>query len=494
MDIRSIELVASPLQPYHAYLVFAGVAVFFIGLALFVRAMFVRDTHDFLVAVRKVGLGFAVSSVIASWTWAMAVMLSAAQGYNYGVSGIWWFTIPNGLAVIAVIPFGLYLRKNMPHGYTLSQYIYYRFNKNLALYWVFIVSMLFGCFIMILINLKGTSVVMSTVYGIDYRLVPILAGLVVMAYVAIGGMWNSTVTAAIQTFMITIPAAIVVIAVIDKVGGVDVVFNGLTTYKDPDYLKWYDPKTAFAFGITFALGLFSITISDQTFWQRIWAVKKKYVAASFLWGGAWFYGIPICIGILGLVGGALGLDYVNQLGGDAAAVGPYVVSHLGLPVWIVVLYTLAILSACLSTVDAAFMGTSGVVSVDIVKRLYPNITDKKLLAYSRLSVVVVGVAAIAVIFTGLDFVTIALASVTLKTAVLFPLIIACFWNRAPAGGIFWGVILSAVIGMFIFVTQGEFYGTVTIFVLSTCIPIIWGLIKPEPFNPASLREVKDLSA
>jgi len=47
--------------------------------------------------------------------------------------------------------------------------------------------------------------------------------------------------------------------------------------------------------------------------------------------GAWFYPIPICLGLLGLVGLALHVDVHTQLGGDAAAVGPYLISHLGLP-------------------------------------------------------------------------------------------------------------------------------------------------------------------
>lgn len=490
----NIPLMPSPLSLKHAYYVFVGIAIYSIILSLIIRSIFVRSTHDFLVAGRRVGLGFGVGSVIASWTWAMAVMMSSAQAYTYGVSGLWWFTIPNGLAVIAVIPFGIYLRKNMPHGYTLSQFIYYRFNKNLPLYYVFIASMLFGCFLMALINLKGTSVVMSTIYGIDWRIVPIIAGIVVIVYVSIGGMWNSAVNALIQTYLITLPAAVVVMAVFDKVGGVAPIFNTLSTQKPSQYLQWYEPSTAFAFGVTLALGLLSNTVSDQTFWERIWAIKSKYVGRVFLWGGTWFYGIPICFGLLGLVGGAMGLDLKTHLNGDAAAVGPYVVSHIGLPVWLVVLYTIAILSACLSTLDAAFIGTSSVVSVDIVRRINPNISDKKLLMYTRLAVLIVGLLSVAIILGGFDFVTIVLVTYALKTSVLIPLILSVFWRKAPAGGIFWGIIGSIIIGMPIYFSRGEFWGTVTILIVSFLIPVIWSIItKPEMFDPASLKDVKDLA-
>jgi len=36
-----------------------------------------------------------------------------------------------------------------------------------------------------------------------------------------------------------------------------------------------------------------------------WALKKKDVSHTFLWAGAWFYPIPICLGLLGLIGIAL---------------------------------------------------------------------------------------------------------------------------------------------------------------------------------------------
>ncbi|MCC6347594.1 MAG: sodium:solute symporter [Nitrospirales bacterium] len=486
-----VQLVPSGLQPLHAYLVFLGLAVLFIGIALVIRAIFVRSTHDFLVAGRRIGLGLGVSSVIASWTWAMAVMMSSAQAYTFGVSGLWWFTIPNGLAVIAVIPFGIYLRKHMPHGYTLSQYISVRFPGNKALYNVFIASMLFGCFIMALINLKGTSVVMSTIYGIDWRVVPIISGIVVIVYVSIGGMWNSAVTDTIQTFLITIPAAVVVVAVFEKVGGPGPVFDAISSSKPPEFLQWSDPKTAIAFGITLALGLLSNTVSDQTFWERIWAVKAKYVSRIFLWGGAWFYGIPICFGLLGLVGVAMGLD-LKTMGGDAAAVGPFVVSHLGLSGWLVILYSIAIMAACISTLDSAFIGTSSVVSVDIVKRVNPHVSDKRLLRYTRLAVGIVGILSILVILTGVDFVTIVLVTYALKTSVLIPLILAVFWKKVSGKGVLWGIISSIVIGMPIYFAKGEFAGTLSILAISFVVPLVWTFVQPDEFDESFLQKLQDL--
>jgi hypothetical protein len=132
---------------------------------------------------RRIGLGFGVGSVIAVRTWSVAVLTSAAVTYTWGISGLFWFVVPNGLAIMLLAPFALHLRKKLPAG----------------------------------------------------------------------------------------------------------------------------PRT-------------------------------------FLWAGAWFYPIPITVGLLGFVGIALGITVPDQIA-DPAAIGPFVISHIGLPVALVVLFTLVILNA-----------------------------------------------------------------------------------------------------------------------------------------------------
>jgi FMN-dependent oxidoreductase (nitrilotriacetate monooxygenase family) len=90
--------------------------VLLLALVCYVKVKLVRNTKDFVIANRKVGFGFGVAGLISIWTWAMAVMMSAAQTYSFGLSGLFWFTVPNGLAVIAAIPFVRKIRTLMRSG------------------------------------------------------------------------------------------------------------------------------------------------------------------------------------------------------------------------------------------------------------------------------------------------------------------------------------------------------------------------------------------
>ena len=122
---KSIFAAMPTLTPALGYASMIGLGLFSLALSYGVKTLLVRNTHDFIIADRRVGFGFGVGSVIAVWTWAMAVMMSSAMTYNWGLSGLFWFVVPNGFAVMAMIPFARILRKNMPEGYTISEFIEY---------------------------------------------------------------------------------------------------------------------------------------------------------------------------------------------------------------------------------------------------------------------------------------------------------------------------------------------------------------------------------
>jgi Na+/proline symporter len=111
----------------------------------------VKTTHNFVISGRL--LGFGVASLISVWTWSMAVMLSSAQAYTWGISGLIWFIVPNGLAVIIMVPFALKLRQKMPSGYTPAEFVRARF----------LIGALLG---VIMINLAGLVLVMNKIFGL----------------------------------------------------------------------------------------------------------------------------------------------------------------------------------------------------------------------------------------------------------------------------------------------------------------------------------------
>ncbi|MBE9061391.1 sodium:solute symporter [cf. Phormidesmis sp. LEGE 11477] len=487
-----IELVPNPsLAPAQGVLMMLLLGAISLGVAFYVKSKLVKNTHDFIVAGRKLGFGFGVAGLISVWTWAMAVMMSAAMTYNFGLSGLWWFTVPNGLAVIAVIPFAKQLREKMPHGYTMGEFVSSRFDNAKLARIVVTVGLIFGSLIEIIINLKGTSLVISTVFGMSQTAVAIVAIAIVLAYSMLGGLWASMCTSTLTTLFITVPASVVLMAVLSYLGGPTPLWEAVAD-KGPELLSVTRADVPAAFGITLALGLLTATLAGQSFWQIVWGLKAKEVGRSFLWAGAWFYPIPICLGILGLVGIALNVDLATNLNNDAAAVGPFVISHIGLPSWLVYSYVFVILSACYSTMDGALASLSSLAAIDVIKPIAPQIQEKSLLKFTRTSMLIAAVIALGVVISGVDFVTIVLTTYAIRTAILVPLMLAIFWRKMTAGGFIWGTVAAIVVGMPLRMALGELPGTLIILAISTVVPIVMSLPNTRLFDYDSLKQVKDL--
>lgn len=196
--------------------------------------------------------------------------------------------------------------------------------------------------------------------------------------------------------------------------------------------------------------------------------------------------------MLGLVAIALNVDLTANLGGDAAAVGPFLVSHLGLPDWIVVMFVLAVLSACYSVSDGALAAVSSITAVDIIKPLYPNISDQKLLFWTRASMVITGVIAVAVVLSGVDFITLLLGTAAIRGAVLVPLILSIVWSKMNARAFTWGTIAAVAIGIPCRFLFGELVSTTTIVLVSTVVPLVIGFLNQERFDYSILAKVEDI--
>ena len=79
-----------------------------------------KDTENFHVANRKLGMWQAAMSIAATWIWAPALFTSAEKAYSSGIPGLFWFLVPNVACLILFVPFAKKIRERMPEGITLS--------------------------------------------------------------------------------------------------------------------------------------------------------------------------------------------------------------------------------------------------------------------------------------------------------------------------------------------------------------------------------------
>lgn len=122
--MNGIELTKSaPLGATAGIITLLTLRLSMLVLAFYSKTKLVRNTHDFVIAGRKLGFGFGVAGLLSVWTWVVGILMPIAVTYSYGLSELWWFAVSNGVSVVAVVPFARKLKSLMPHGYTISEFI-----------------------------------------------------------------------------------------------------------------------------------------------------------------------------------------------------------------------------------------------------------------------------------------------------------------------------------------------------------------------------------
>jgi Na+/proline symporter len=468
-----------------------GPGVVLLLIALVVRGA-VKTTHNFVISGRLLGFGFGVASLISVWTWSMAVMLSSAQAYTWGTSGLVWFIVPNGLAVIIMVPFGLKVRQKMPSGYTLAEFIRARFQTGLSSVatLIFLIGTLLG---VIMINLAGLVLVMHTIFGLTPISIVITGIIVVTVYSYFGGLTTSAVTGTLNTLLLGVGSSVVVLYALAKAGGAGLVFNEVRD-QGGQYLNPLNPVTAASFGLALALGLLTNVIADQSFWQRVWAIRPRDLGRSFLWAGVWFYPIPLALGLLGFIGLAnhVAPEDLGALG--TGSIGPYVIASLGLPVIVIGLYTLVVVNACFAAIDGALSGVTSLVAVDIAHRYWPQVSERRLLAITKTSMIAAAALAGGVVLTGIDYVNLVTTVYFYGTALLVPITLSIFWSRMTGTGYVAGVVAGIVVGgplrETLGPTYGPLFGIIALIAASAVVSIVVSLREKVRFDFDSLAAGK----
>ncbi len=215
-------------------------------------------------------------------------------------------------------------------------------------------------------------------------------------------------------------------------------------------------------------------------------LKPASAGRTFVWAGMWFYPIPIVLGLLGLVGLGFGVTLQDLGAAGPGGIGPYVISHLGLPIVLIALYVLIILNACYSSIDGAFSALSSVVAVDILKRAKPDIAPKSLFRYTKASILVAGVIGGIVVSSGIDYVDLVNTVYFLKASLIIPLGLAIFWKRMTSTAFVTSLVLAIAVGYPVREFVGELPGIITLEVISLVAAVGISLLSQQRFDYEAL--------
>lgn len=400
-----------------------------------------KNVERFCVGNRRENWIMTALSIAATWIWAPALFVSTEKAYTNGFVGLFWFLAPNVLCLIIFIPFAKKIRAEMPEGITLSGYMRDKYQSD-GVKRVYLFQLIGLSVLSTGVQLLAGSQVLSAATGLPFEIVTALLAVIALSYSVISGIKASMLTDAIQMVFMLVASISFLIVAVRSVGGEGIAagINGISgTYTSFWSKEGID--VFLSFGLPTAVGLLSGPFGDQSFWQRVFAVKKSRIGHAFLLGAILFGVVPFSMGILGFAGAGIG--YQAQ---DLGVINFELIKAL-MPAWAVLPFLYMIISGLLSTVDSNLCAVSSLVT---------DISGGRVLKKTKWAMVALLAVGIAIAnIPGLTVTHLFLFYGTLRSSTLLPTILTLKGVKFTPKGIQYGVVAALAVGLPIFA-----YGTV----------------------------------
>jgi urea-proton symporter len=350
------------IPQYQGYLIIVLFALAMIGIT-YVVSRDPRWKHTglgFLVAKRDVPKGVGAASIAASWIWAPALFVSVQKSYELGLPGLLWFTVPNVLALVIFAWLAPRIRQKLPGGYTLPDWINYRFESK-SLHRVYLIPYIWYQVMAVTVQIFVGGLMLNFLTGIPLNIVMVLLLATGLSYSLISGLRASVVTDFIQMAFILVGLAIVIPWVL-SVAGIDAVAKGLGGMIGTTNV--FDPRVAISFGVVTSIGLIAGAISDQQYWQRSFAIRQRDLVPAFVWGGIMFGIVPLALSVLGFLAANPDMNIPVPAGTGLPMIGISTVVTL-LPTAAAIFFVIMLLAGLASTLDSALCAASSLYSIDM---------------------------------------------------------------------------------------------------------------------------------
>ena len=417
---------------------------------------FNKTLDDFLIAGRKLGTWPVAISAQASDMSGWLVLALPGRAFMYGVSAI-WTAIACALGTLfnwSVIAKRLRRFTEKLRALTIPDFLEDRYKDDTHTIRA-IATIIIAVFMVAYVSaqLVASGKILSETFGWSYHAALILGFAIIAFYTLMGGFFAVAWTDVFQGMLIVIILLVLPIVGIIKLGGFGQV---LSTIGQVD-MNAISPTYGYG-GILFILFAFASMAwffgypGQPHVLTRYMAIKSE----KKLWNSSLIGMVWVIISLWGAVLiGIVGLAMFKGLP-DPEKVMPMLATSL-LPEWIAGIVIAAIVAAIMSTADSQLLVATSSVVEDVYHKLINTKADqKKLVFYSRISVLLLSIIAFIFAIPGEDsaiYFLVAFAWGGLAASFGPIIILSLWWRRTTKYGAIAGM-LSGMITVFVWDKSG----------------------------------------
>lgn len=421
-----------------------------------------QTSQEFFLAGRKLKWPVIGAALFASNISTIHLVGLAASGYNEGL--VWgnfeWLAILT-LILLSLVFAPYYFRTKIS---TLPEFLEKRYGPWARTLLAFI-GIVAALFIHIGLSLYAGAAIFEQFFGFNVLTSILVIACLTSLYTIIGGLKSVVVTETIQSVVLLGGAFIVTLF-----GILALPEHGIETFAEfktalrPNQLTMLHAESTV--GLEWYAVLLGYPIlgvwywcADQTIVQRVLGAEAERDAQI----GPLFAGVLKLLPVFFMVfpGVIAYVIFKEQIGQDANQTLPVLITQL-IPVGLRGIIVAGLLAALMSTIAAALNSSSTLVSIDIVKRLRPGISDAAQVRVGRISAAVVMLLAIAWSTQGGKFSSI-IAGIATIAANLSPPITAVFlfgvfWKRGTKEAAVSTMIIGFILGVLAFLFDFPVFG------------------------------------
>jgi len=384
------------------------------------RAKFVRTQDDFMVAGRKLSAKVLVGTLLATWIGSGSIIAGAGLAYDKGFPALWFDA---GVWAALIILFLIAPRARRFGQYTVPDILEVRYNKYARLLGTIVTIIAYTAIVSY--QFRAGGMVLNLITGISVEQGIIITAVFVIGYTVLAGMISVAYTDVVNGVIMTIGLLIALPFLFSNAGG----WSGMIERLPETHFQVLGEMSLIE-ALGYSLPTMLLLLGESGMYQRFFSAKDANTARRSVIG--WLIGtiiVETLIIVLGVIGSSMFFDIEPEM------VILHSVRH-GLPVVIGCFTLAAIVAVIVSTADSFLLVPATNVMRDIYQRfINPKLPQKKMVLYSRLVVVVLGIVA----FVQVQFFTrvleMAIYAYTMYGVGITPAVMAAFfWKRATASG------------------------------------------------------------
>ncbi len=354
----------------------------------FVVSRRVTTEEDYILAGRKLGPWLATFSIFATWFGAETCIGASGAVYAGGLSEAhadpFGYTIC--LLLMAVLFAAALWRRQLM---TLGDLFRERYGpraESIAVLMMIPTSLLWAG-----AQIRAFGQVLAVNSGWQLNSAITLAAAVVVIYTVAGGLWADAATDLLQGIVLIVGLVVVFIAVIVQAGGINALWGTVPAE------RWNPLGSGHGFHVqTLESWLVPIlgSVTAQELASRVMASRSVRVARNATYAAAALY---LAIGMIPVLLGLAGPTLLPGLT-DSETFLPQL-AHAKLGPILAAVFSGALISAILSTVDSSLLAVGALGSHNLVMRAYPRASERQRVRAARIGVVLAGFGAYALAFS-----------------------------------------------------------------------------------------------